>query len=255
VTRRTMLIAGAVAGLVLVLWYLLLWGPQKSDLTEATERRETAETKQSELATRVGRLRAAQKDEPIKRARVEALRTTIPDDPHLADFILAANDAAAKSGIDFISIAPSEPAPAPGTPITPAASAASAPRAGSRPTRTTAPILPAEIKLELQIEGGYFQILDFLNRLNDLPRLVITDGLDIDSDDKAHLSVNLSARMFVRQVPPGFGDVPVLPVAPAATATPAPATNGAAPAAPVATNPPAATAAPASPASTTGARS
>ncbi|MGH9178512.1 MAG: hypothetical protein ACRD0N_08160 [Acidimicrobiales bacterium] len=254
-TRRTMLIAGAVAGAVLVLWYLLLWGPQKSQLSEAKERRETAETKRSELASRVSRLRAAQKDEPIKRAQVESLRTTIPDDPHLAAFILDANDAAAKSGIDFISIAPSEPAPAAGTAVTPTASVASAPVAGGGSTRGTVNVLPAEINLELQIEGGYFQVLDFLNRLNDLPRLVITDGLDIDSDDQAHLSVNLSARMFVRQVPPGFGDVPATPVAPVIPATPAPATNGAAPAAPPATNPPTATAAPASPASTTGARS
>ena len=253
-TRRTMLIAGAVAGAVLVLWYLLLWGPQKSELSEAKERREAAETKRSELATRVGRLRAAQKDEPIKRAQVESLRTTIPDDPNLAAFILDANDAASKSGIDFISIAPSEPAPASGTAVTPTASVAAAPVAGRSSTRGTVNVLPAEIKLELQIEGGYFQVLDFLNRLNDLPRLVMTDGLDIDSDEVGRLNVNLSARMFVRQVPPGFGDVPVTPVAPAVPTTPAPAT-GAAPAAPVAPNPPTATAAPAGPASTTGARS
>ncbi|MGH9283544.1 MAG: type 4a pilus biogenesis protein PilO, partial [Acidimicrobiales bacterium] len=135
-TRRTMFIAGAVAGAVLLLWYFLLWGPQKSELSEARERREAAETKRDELAARVARLKASQKDEPMKRAQLEALRTTIPDDPNLAAFILDTNDAATKSGIDFISIAPSEPAPA--VPTVPTLTAASAPVGGTPARRTTA---------------------------------------------------------------------------------------------------------------------
>ncbi len=252
-TRRTMLIAGAVAGAVLVLWYLLLWGPRKADLAEAKERRETAESKRDELATRVDRLRAAQKDEPIKRAQVEALRTTIPDEPNLAAFILDTNDAAAKSGIDFISVAPAEPAPAAGVVGAPSASVASTRPTAAR-TRTAASPLPAEIKLQLQIKGGYFQVLDFLNRVNEMSRLVVTDGLTINGDNEAKLTVGVTARMFVRAVPAGFGDVPALVTpAPATTATTAPA-NGAAPAG--TTTPPTATAAPASTASTTtGARS
>ncbi|MGQ0519796.1 MAG: type 4a pilus biogenesis protein PilO [Actinomycetota bacterium] len=260
-TRRTMLIAGAVAGAVLVLWYLLLWGPHKADLAEAKERRETAESKRDELATRVGRLRAAQKDEPIKRAQVEALRTTIPDEPNLAAFILDTNDAAAKSGIDFISVAPSEPAPAvaaAGAVAAPSASVASTRPTAARP-RTAASPLPAEIKLQLQIKGGYFQVLDFLNRVNEMSRLVVTDGLTINSDNEAKLTVGVTARMFVRAVPAGFGDVPALvtpaPAAPAATAPAATAPAGG-PAPAATTTPPTATAAPAGAASTTtGARS
>lgn len=241
-TRRTMLMAGAVAGAVLLLWYLLLWSPRKADLAEAKERRETAETKRDELATRVARLRSSQKDEPMKRAQVEALRTTIPDEPNLAAFILDTNDAASKSGIDFISIAPAEPAPA--VAAVPAATVA----ATRSTSRTTGSPLPAEIQLQLQITGGYFQVLDFLNRVNDLPRLVVTDGLNIASDDKAKLTVGVTARMFVREVPAGFGDVPLAttpptaappgtaatpvtptPTAKAASAGPAPTTSGARP--------------------------
>ena len=258
-TRRNMLIAGAVAGAVLILWYLLLWSPRKADLTEAKERREAAEITRDELATRVARLRASQKDEPLKRAQVEALRTTIPDEPNLAAFILDTNDAAAKAGIDFISVAPSEPTPGvaggatiastqpvPATPATPGAVPPATPGAATPATAGALP--PAEIKLQLQITGGYFQVLDFLNRMNELPRLVVTDALTVNSDEKAKLSVSVTARMFVRTVPAGFGDVPATPAAPAVAAgTNVPSATPA--------NPPSASAAPAAPATTaTGAR-
>jgi len=246
VTRRNMLIAGVVAGLILVLWYFLLWSPRKAELAETRERRETAEAKREELSIRVARLRAAQKDEPMKRAQVEALRTTIPDEPNLAAFILDTNDAASKSGIDFISVAPSEPA-------APAAAGGAVAVAAS--TGGAAPVagpLPAEVKLQLQITGGYFQVLDFLNRMSEMPRLVMTDALTVNSDDKAKLAVSLTGRMFVRSVPVEFGGTPVAPTTPATP--PAASDVSTAPAA--STPPPTATAAPAVPAKTTsGARS
>lgn len=241
-TRRTVLIAGAVAGLVLVMWYFLLWSPRKADLTEAKDQREKAEVLRDELTTRVARLRAAQKDEPMKRARVEALRTTIPDEPNLAAFILDTNDAAGKSGIDFISVAPSEPTAAAGTVATATPASVNTAGAPSAPAQ-----LPAEINMSLQITGGYFQVLDFLNRVSEMPRLVITDGLNVNGDDKGKLTVSVTARMFVRSVPVEFGGAPVATTPPpnAAVSTP-PAAS---------TPPPTATAAPAVPANTSGARS
>ncbi len=246
-TRRNMLIAGAAAGLVLVLWYVLLWSPRKADLAEARDRREKAAVMRDELAIRVTRLRASQKDEPMKRAQVEALRTTIPDDPNLAAFILDTNDAATKSGIDFMSIAPSEPAP--GAAVAGVAAVNTSTAAGGAPATAGAP--PAEVKLQLQITGGYFQVLDFLNRINEMPRLVITDALNVSSDEKAKLSVGVTARMFVRTVPAAFGGVPVAPAAPAAPLAAASVTSTPA----ASTPPPTATAAPAVPANTSGARS
>lgn len=248
--RRTMMIAGAAALAVAVLWYLALWSPRKAELDDAREQREASESERQELAARVSRLRAAQKDEPMKRARLETLRTTIPDDPNLAAFILDTNDAAAKAGIEWISVAPSEPTAGQAS----TASVASAPATttagdGTGAATTAANRFPAEIGLQLQIQGGYFQILDFLNRLNEMPRLVVTDGLNISSDDKAKLQVSLKGRMFVRTVPPGFGNVPApvapVPAAGATTTTPAPASATA----------PTVNAAPAGTASTPGARS
>lgn len=202
--RRAMAIGAGAAVLILLLWYVLLWSPRKDDLKKAKARRETAEQAQVQLQSEIARLRAAQKDEPLLRAQLETLRTSIPDEPNLAQFILDANDAAIRSGIDFISIAPALPAaPAVAVPVAPVPGAPAAPAPVGAP--------PADIKLNLQIKGGYFQVLDFLNRLDALPRLVVTDGLNVSAEASAspRLTVAVTARMFVRAVPAAFGGTAV----------------------------------------------
>jgi hypothetical protein len=56
----------------------------------------------------------------------------------------------------------------------------------------------------LQITGGYFQVIDFLNRLSTLPRILVLDTLNVTADQNAKLTVAIASRMFVRQVPAGF---------------------------------------------------
>ena len=215
--RRALLIGAAAAVAVIVLWYFVFWSPRSKALDQAKGRREAAQQQETQLRAEITRLRGAQNQEPAKRARLEALRTAIPEDPKLAQFILDTNDAANRAGIDFISIAPQLPAP-------PAAAAATAttttaPAGGGGATTTTtaaaaggtqasgtagAGALPAEIRLTLQIRGGYFQVLDFLNRLDDLPRLVVNDSLTVSADQSARLTVGLTSRMFTRTVPAGY---------------------------------------------------
>ena len=224
------MVTGVAAALVVVLvWYLALWGPRKRSYEAAKKRAEAAERERTELAARIERLKAAQADEPRLRAAVESLRTAIPDEPNLAQFILDTNQAAVRSGIDFISITPSPPAAAAATATTAAAPGPTAPgpAAGNAPPAAPGaapgpPVLPAQVALSLQIGGGYFQVLDFLNRLDALPRLVVTDGLAITSDDKARLTVSVTARMFLRAVPVGFAPAGTA-AAGSVAASPAPA--------------------------------
>jgi Tfp pilus assembly protein PilO len=227
-SRRAVLFAAIAAVAVLALWYVALWNPTHSSLNKAKQRTEAAQAQEAQLRAAVDRLRAQQKDEPLQRAKLETLRTAIPDTPNLAQFILDANDAATKSGIDFISIAPGlpvTPTAAPGTATTPttAAGATTTTVAGGAITPTTAApaTVPAQISLALQIKGGYFQVLDFLNRLDKLPRLVVTDSVNIATDPNGGLTVGLSGRMFLRSIPAGFpgGAATTTTVASAGTTT------------------------------------
>ncbi|HSH59372.1 MAG TPA: type II secretion system protein GspM, partial [Acidimicrobiales bacterium] len=214
--RRALLIGAAAAVAVIVLWYFLFWSPRNKALSQARDRREAAQQQEAQLRTEIARLRGAQNQEPAKRARLEALRTAIPDDPKLAQFILDTNDAANRAGIDFISIAPQLPAPpaaaAGGATATTApggdggATTTTAAPAGGGPAPGTAGAgaRPAEIRLTLQTRGGYFQVLDFMNRLDDLSRLVVNDSVTITADQNARLTVGLTSRMFTRTIPAGF---------------------------------------------------
>ena len=212
--RRALAIGAGAAVVVLLLWYFALWAPRNRAIDEERERAETAEQQRDDLRTRVARLRAAQRDEPLIRAKLETVRTAIPDQPNLAQFILDTNDAAVRSGIDFISIAPTPPkaaaATAGGAAGTQAAPATTAPPAAAGATP------PAEVQAQLQIKGGYFQVLDFLNRLDALPRLVVTDALNLTADPQARLTAAATVRVFLRSVPPEFGGAAV----PAAAVTP-----------------------------------
>lgn len=217
--RRPLLIGIAAALGVLVLWFFVLWSPQGSKLSDAKDREKVAESEQQELQVRIDRLQSLQQDEPQKRAQLENLRVAIPDEPNLAQFILDANTAANSSGINFLSISPSPPV----------AGTAAGPAPGSGATPTTTPATPAPgtppavINLQLSVSGGYFQVVDFINRLNGLSRLVVIDTLSLAAGGQGTagstgLTVSISARMFLRAATPVAGS-PSAPGASGATTT------------------------------------
>jgi Tfp pilus assembly protein PilO len=199
VNRRVLGIGALATVLVLVLWYMLLWRSATDDVQAAKDRREAAEQQALQLQSEIQRLRSAQRNEPAQRARLELLKSGIPDDPNLAQFILDTNDAAVRSDIDFISVAPALPTAGTGT-----VGQAAATTATTATTVATAS-LPAEIRVTLQVQGGYFQVLDFLNRLDQMPRIVVTDGLNVTADQSGRLAASVTARIFTTAVPAAFG--------------------------------------------------
>lgn len=204
--RRAAPVVAIAAGLVVLLlaWWVLLWGPTSRDASDTARRADEAERRTDELRATVARLEELQRNAPRLAAQQRALNAALPATPDLAEFILAANRIAAEAGIDWLSISPTPPAAGPG---------------GG----------PSAIALSLGIEGGFFQVLDYLNRLEDLERLVIVDALNVSASSPTdggpvRLSVTLTARMFTRaaaSAAPG-GPAPAEPGAPGTTTTTAP---------------------------------
>ena len=190
-TRKIALVAVGASVALLIAWFVLLWGPQGGELADAEEREDVAVAANAELELRRDRLVAAQAEAPALQARVEALRVAVPDSPNLAQFILDANDAATASGVDFLSISPTPPA------------------------ANADPLLPSEVGLAITVDGGYFQVLDYLNRVDDMSRIVVVDTLGLsptgtEEGGPTGLSVSLSARMFTTARPEGLpGEAPV----------------------------------------------
>jgi type IV pilus assembly protein PilO len=194
--RRSIVIGVVAAFVVLLLWWFLLWSPQRKKVDDAKARTEAAQQQAAQLRVTLSRLQELKRTEALKRSQIEALRIAVPDQPNLAQFILDANDAANKAGIDFLSVTPSPPATAAAGGGTPAGA-------------------PAAVNLAMSITGGYFQVLDFVNRLTDLPRIVVIDNLSLAAGDGSNMTVSITARMFTTSA------APVAPptTAPAAGAT------------------------------------
>lgn len=215
--NKKALLIGVGASLALVgLWFLLLWSPQGGRLAGARAREEAAAAENSQLEVRAARLSAAEQRRPELTADLEALRVAVPDSPDLAQFLLDADAASTEAGVDFISISPTPPAP------------------------SAKPGLPSEVNLDITVEGGYFQVLDFLNRLTTMPRVVVIDTLGLTAGEgaTAPLNVTLTARMFTTATEVAAAPAPAAGGAPApTTTTTAPAPSSVAAGAPGATTP------------------
>lgn len=177
-SRRVVMIATGVALAVMVIWYFILWSPASADLEDARERTEAAEDEADLLQIRLQRLQDLQDRAPVLQSRLEELRAAVPDTPDLARFILESDEAANRSGIDFVSISPSPPA------------------------APTEPGGPAVINVSINALGGYFQTLDFLNRLADLDRVIVIDTLSVSASTQGgivELNATISGRLFVTE--------------------------------------------------------
>lgn len=179
--RRTLLLSLAAAGALLGLWFLLLWAPQSGKLGDSHGRTAAATGTNDGLQLRLARLQAAKAKAPELQTDFDRLRRAVPDDPELAQFILDANQAATETGVDFLSIAPGAPEQAD-------------------------PTLPSAISLAITVRGGYFEALDYLDKMSALERVVVIDTLALTpgatSTDLGDLSIAMTARMFTTAVPP-----------------------------------------------------
>jgi Tfp pilus assembly protein PilO len=205
--RRSIVIGVVAAFVVLLLWWFLLWSPQRKKVDDAKARTDAAQQQAAQLRVTLSRLQELKRTEALKRSQIEALRVAVPDQPNLAQFILDANDAANKAGIDFLSVTPSPPATAAAGGGTPAGA-------------------PAAVNLAMSITGGYFQVLDYVNRLTDLPRNVVIDNLSLAAGDGSNMTVSITARMFTTSAAP-VAPTTTAPAAGATTTTVAGAPAGA----------------------------
>lgn len=196
--RRTAIIGFVAAGVLLAIWFFLLWGPQGGELEKASDREEAAEAANQQLELRVARLLATQERAPSLQAELTELRAAVPDGPDLAQFILDAHTIAEESGVAFISITQAPPVPS----VT-----------GG----------PASIALTLNINGGYFEVLDYLDRFEALSRIVVIDSINLSpgrvDGGLVEIGVNITARMFTTNAEVAATPTPTTPVVSTATTT------------------------------------
>jgi Tfp pilus assembly protein PilO len=147
VTRRQELVlAGVAALLVLAAGVLLLVRPTKQATAQARTDRELAAGENQLLRDQIKALEALRPAEAELRAKASLAKAEFPANPALPGLIDALQDSAGLAGVDLGTVAP------------------------AAPKASTANPQLAEIVTNVTVNGGYFEIQDFLARLENLVR-------------------------------------------------------------------------------------
>ena len=203
--RRVILVAVAACLLVAGAWYAFLWSPQSSEIRSARDHAATAEQQQKDLDLKLRGLQATQKKLPELKAQLDVLRAAMPDAPQLDNAIQTVQDAAKAAGVDLTTVTPA-PLAAPVKPA-PVVSAAANGTGSTTTTTPAAQAVPApsaavtEMKVNIAVTGTYLQVIDFVNRLNAAPRLVVVDALGLsgqaDQNKNVKVITSIQSRFFV----------------------------------------------------------
>jgi Tfp pilus assembly protein PilO len=217
--RRELILAGVGALLVLVAATLLLVRPTRQATAEARADREAAVTESQTLRDQIKALEALKPNEAELKAKASLARAEFPASPALPGLVDALQDSASLAGVELGTVAPTTPK-----------------------TSTLNPLL-AEITTTVNVSGGYFEIQDFLVRLESLvkgsdpgrvdPRSVLIQSINLASgDDTAtgdsaaaatadgstspdELTGNIVLTVFQMAQPSGSSSSPAAPATPA----------------------------------------
>lgn len=166
-----LILAGLVCAVVFVLALLLLIIPQSNKVGEKEEDIDNVETSIQLEQNRLNQLKQYEKDPEQFLRQVDVLKERIPDDVELADIIQQIDYAAEEAGLDFFSIIPQIPV-----------------SSGNFYTVTC----------EAIFQGRYFNLVEFFNHLERLPRSVKVVYLDIVASDDGlpYMQITIHFRAF-----------------------------------------------------------
>jgi hypothetical protein len=165
--RQELVVVAGAALLLLAAATMLVVRPKQAAIAQARADRDGAVAESQTLRDQVRALEALKADEADLRTQARLARSQFPPTPNLPALVDALQEAADQAGVELISVSPS----------TPKAS-------------TVQPQL-AQIDTGVSVSGGYFEIEDFLTRLENLvkhddrgrvpPRSVLVQSVDVSS--------------------------------------------------------------------------
>jgi Tfp pilus assembly protein PilO len=227
----------SMAATVLVLaivaagWFLLV-APKRSEASDLKAQAVQQDQANTDLEAKLAELKAQKADIPKQQARLAVFRRQIPDNPALPSLVRNLSTAAKDVGVSLDQLSPAAPVAVVSTsPVAvapdPAATTDASSTESSDTTSTTpapAPVAPAptlyQVPLSLGVTGSYFELEQFVNRLEGLKRSLLVTGFTIgpassDAAEPNDLTVNIQGRVFIAP-----------PVEATTTTTVAPATTG-----------------------------
>jgi Tfp pilus assembly protein PilO len=171
-TRQwALLTAVACLAIIAAGWFIVV-KPQRAHAAQLRTQAKSMQSSNGELQSQVNQLKQQQKDLPAQQKQLSQIATQIPDNPALPSLIRQLSAAADGAGVNLVSLAPSTPTVAAATPAAPATTTT---------TKTaTAPAAPlATIPISVQVQGTYFNVVQFFAAVENLSRAMIVTGFTL----------------------------------------------------------------------------
>jgi Tfp pilus assembly protein PilO len=170
-TRRwSLLTAVLIVGIMAASWFLLV-SPKRSTASELRGKATAQQVTNDGLVQQLNELKAQSLDLPKQKAQLAVLHKQIPDNPALPTLIRDLTAAGNKVGVQVVSMKPSTPVASTVTAAVPVAGAATAAASTAAPLY----LLP----LQLEITGSYFELEQFINKLEGMQRTFLLTAFDL----------------------------------------------------------------------------
>lgn len=209
-------LAGVLAAVLLAVgFWFLLYSPKADEQSALETETVSLQDQQAQLRSQIAQLREVQAAEAQHQADLTRLEEYIPGDPSQPRALREFQVAADAAGVEITTVTFGDPATIEGAPET-----------GEPDTAL------AEIPVTMTVDGGYFQVVDLMRRLEvDVPRALLIESVNVaeSPDNFPALATTWAGKLFavvpVTEPPP-----PVTPEAEASTGAEAPADATTAPA-------------------------
>ena len=203
VTRKWSLMAAVLALAILAAGWFLLVSPKRTEAADLRQETVSQQDANDRLVQQLEVLKAQQAELPQQRARLAVMRTQIPDNPALPTLIRDLTTAGRKVGVSIDEMTPAVPVAvvADLQPVAPVATtqttgtdsgSESSEATGTTDAGTTpvaAPAAPApslyQVPLTLKVSGSYFELEQFVNKLEGLKRSFLVSGFSLTPADAA----------------------------------------------------------------------
>lgn len=195
--QRAPVIVGVIFFLVALLAFFFVVRPKMKEVDVAQQDLETAQQEEQTLKAELERLRQVEREAPQIREELAVLRKELPPVADLPGLINLLQSAADRAGVDFFAVSPGDPEVVEGVPA-------------------------AQIPAQIQVVGGFFQVDEFLFRVESLRRAakVVNVSVSESADGLPEISVTIDARFYTTDVDAGPGSSAA--VAPAPETSPSP---------------------------------
>jgi type IV pilus assembly protein PilO len=201
VTRKWSLLALLLVVAIFAAGWFLLISPKRGEAADLRSQTTTQEDANARLQDKIRVLMAQQEDLPQKRARLAVIRTRIPDNPSLPSLVRDLTAAGRKVGATIDAMSPSLPVAAAPVAPAPVATGTTGEAAPAAPAATAASLY--HVPLQLEVSGSYFELEQFVNKLEGLSRSFLVTGFTMaDGGDETAGGLQLSLQGRVFMAPP-----------------------------------------------------